>query len=108
MCLSTMASTTCLNDNEFGPVVRGCRDDFDFTVTFELTIFSLFPNSIFILVAIIRCSQLFKRVRLVHARLFLGAKLVSSQTMWTLMFVIARTNQLRSRLLRTLQFIAHD
>lgn len=72
-----MAATNCLNDDDFGPVVKGCRDDFDFTVKFELIIFSLIPCSIFILVAPLRCLQLKKRKTIVEARLFLVTKLVS-------------------------------
>jgi ATP-binding cassette subfamily C (CFTR/MRP) protein 1 len=73
-----MATTNCLNDDDFGPVVKGCRDDFDFTLKFELIIFSLVPSSIFVLVALLRCYQLYKRRKIVDAKLFLAAKLVSS------------------------------
>lgn len=73
-----MATTNCLNDDDFGPVVKGCRDDFDFTLKFELTIFSLVPSSLFILFALLRCLQLHKRRKIVDAKLFLAAKLVSN------------------------------
>ncbi|KAF2999462.1 hypothetical protein E8E13_008147 [Curvularia kusanoi] len=72
-----MAATKCLNDDDFGPVVQGCRDDFDFTVKFELIIFSLVPSSIFVLVSLLRCLQLYKRRKFVDARLFLAAKLIT-------------------------------
>jgi hypothetical protein len=72
-----MATTNCLNDHDFGPVVKGCRGDFDFTLRFELIIFSLVPSSIFVLVALLRCFQLHKRRTIVDAKLFLAAKLVS-------------------------------
>ncbi|KAJ4993969.1 Canalicular multispecific organic anion transporter 1-like protein 2 [Stagonosporopsis vannaccii] len=71
-----MATTTCLNDDEFGPIVKGCRNDFDFTVKFELIILSLVPNLIFILVALLRCLQLHKRANIVNARLFQATKLI--------------------------------
>ena len=73
-----MATTNCLNDDDFGPVVKGCRDDFDFTLKFELIIFSLVPSSLFVLVALLRCLQLHKRRKIVDAKLFLAAKLVSN------------------------------
>ena len=73
-----MATTNCLNDDDFGPVVKGCRDDFDFTLKFELIIFSLVPSSLFILLALPRCLQLHKRRKIVDAKLFLAAKLVSN------------------------------
>ena len=72
-----MAAMGCLNDDDFGPVVKGCRDDFDFTLKFELVIFSLVPSSIFILVALLRCVQLLNKKTIVGARLFLAIKLVS-------------------------------
>ncbi|KAJ8114351.1 hypothetical protein OPT61_g3746 [Boeremia exigua] len=70
-----MAVPTCLNDDNFGPVVKGCRNDFDFTIKFELIILSLVPNLIFIPVALLRCHQLYQRSNIVKARLFLAAKL---------------------------------
>lgn len=73
-----MTATGCLNDDGFGPVVKGCRNDFDFTVKFELIIFSLVPSSLFVLAAFLRCLQLYKRKRIGDARFFLIAKLVSS------------------------------
>ena len=73
-----MAVTDCLNDDGFGPVVKGCRNDFDFTFKFELIIFSLVPSLLFITVAFLRCLQLYKRKKIVDARFFLIAKLVSS------------------------------
>jgi ATP-binding cassette subfamily C (CFTR/MRP) protein 1 len=73
-----MATTNCLNDDDFGPVVKGCRDDFDFTLRFELIIFSLVPSSIFVLVALLRCFQLHKGRKIVDAKPFLAAKLVSN------------------------------
>jgi len=75
-----MTTTTCLNDQEFGPIVKGCRNDFDFTIKFELVILSLVPNLVFVLVALPRCIQLHKRLDVVSARLFQAAKLVSLST----------------------------
>ncbi|KAK3685219.1 P-loop containing nucleoside triphosphate hydrolase protein [Podospora appendiculata] len=41
----------CLDDESFGPSVRGCRDDFDFTLKFEKIFLSLIPASLFIAVS---------------------------------------------------------
>ncbi|KAF3042347.1 hypothetical protein E8E12_004074 [Didymella heteroderae] len=71
-----MAAMGCLNDDDFAPVVKGCRDDFDFTVKFELILFSLVPSSIFVLVALLRSLQIYKRKRVVNAWFFLAAKLL--------------------------------
>lgn len=37
----------CLNDNSIGPVVRGCREDFNFTVEFKKIFFLMLPSFIF-------------------------------------------------------------
>ncbi|KAF9875583.1 ABC multidrug transporter [Colletotrichum karsti] len=47
-------SFSCVNDDTLGPIVRGCRDDFDFTVRFEQVILSIVPASIFIVLALLR------------------------------------------------------
>jgi len=59
---------TCLDDSTFGPVVVGCRGDFDFTVLFEQVIFSIVPSSIFILLGIPRLVTLRKRVVILKGR----------------------------------------
>ncbi|KAF9693105.1 hypothetical protein EKO04_008679 [Ascochyta lentis] len=81
-----MASAKCLNDNDFGPVVKGCRDNFDFTIKFELIIFSLVPSSLFVAVALLRCLQLYNRPNVVNARRFLATKLVVLITYLALQF----------------------
>ncbi|KAF2788594.1 hypothetical protein K505DRAFT_366344 [Melanomma pulvis-pyrius CBS 109.77] len=70
-----MKSSTCLNDNSFGPVVEGCRDDFDFTIKFELIFFSLIPTSLFIVLAAVRISYLSQRPRIVGSVAFQVLKL---------------------------------
>ncbi|KAH7350682.1 P-loop containing nucleoside triphosphate hydrolase protein [Rhexocercosporidium sp. MPI-PUGE-AT-0058] len=37
------------NDNSFGPIVRGCRSDFDFTLLFEQAILSIGPAGLLLL-----------------------------------------------------------
>ncbi|PVH85137.1 putative multidrug resistance protein [Cadophora sp. DSE1049] len=37
------------NDNSFGPIVKGCRSDFDFTLLFEQSILSIGPAAILLL-----------------------------------------------------------
>ncbi|KFX96939.1 hypothetical protein O988_05104 [Pseudogymnoascus sp. VKM F-3808] len=67
----------CLNDDTFGPTVRGCRDDFDFTQKFERILFSAVPASIFILVAIVRVFNLAQKPRLVLATPFQLIKILT-------------------------------
>ncbi|KAK1962763.1 hypothetical protein LY78DRAFT_660931 [Colletotrichum sublineola] len=64
-----------LNDDTLGPVVRGCRDDFDFTVKFEHVFFSTVPASIFIAAALLRLFHLFRKPRLVDGAILQWIKL---------------------------------
>lgn len=63
-------------DNDFGPVVRNCRDDFDFTMLFEDTILSATPSVLMIILAAGRILYLRKRPKIVWARNFQLLKLV--------------------------------
>ena len=47
-------------DDVFGPVVSGCRQNFDFTLLFEQGILTLVPAALLLLVAPIRLLQLYK------------------------------------------------
>jgi ATP-binding cassette, subfamily C (CFTR/MRP), member 1 len=75
---ATNSSTLgCLNDNTIGPIVSGCRDDFDFTVKFEQSILSLVPSACFALLAAARIAWLSRKPRIVAAGSFQVLKLVS-------------------------------
>lgn len=67
---------TC-NDNDFGPIVRICRDGFDFTMRFEETILSMAPSMLVIFLAGGRIRSLRKRSRIISARKFQLFKFVS-------------------------------
>ncbi|KFY97582.1 hypothetical protein V500_01998 [Pseudogymnoascus sp. VKM F-4518 (FW-2643)] len=45
-------------DNTFGPVVKGCRDDFDFTLLFEQGIMTMVPAAFLLLLMLPRIYQL--------------------------------------------------
>ena len=47
-------------DDVFGPVISGCRQNFDFTLLFEQSILSLLPATLLLLVAPLRLLQLYK------------------------------------------------
>lgn len=64
------------NDNDFGPVVKNCRGDFDFTILFENTILSMSPSLLVLLAAMGRIYCLHNRSPLVLARTFQVFKLV--------------------------------
>lgn len=51
----------CLNDDAFGPAVRGCRGDFDFTLHFEQVFFTLLPASLFVVVSLARIVHLWRK-----------------------------------------------
>lgn len=70
-----MNSTSC-NDQDFGPVVKNCRNDFDFTLLFEDTVLSLTPSICSLIVAILRSAYLRKRAKVLEAREFQLYKLV--------------------------------
>ncbi|KAH8896245.1 ABC transporter [Thozetella sp. PMI_491] len=72
-----MASMDCLNDDSFGPAVRGCRGDFDFTQKFERILFSVIPGALFLLVAGARVLQLAYKPRLISAITLQFAKLLA-------------------------------
>ncbi|KAM3504353.1 hypothetical protein MY11210_008385 [Beauveria gryllotalpidicola] len=65
---------SCLNDDRLGPLVVGCRDDFDFTKTFEQLVLSIAPNIFFIVVAATRMAKLIKTSASSHAPHLLLAK----------------------------------
>ena len=67
----------CPSDLSFGPGVRGCRDDFDFTFKFQKIIFSILPASVLIASSAPRLVALIRRKRIVHGAWFQYTKLVS-------------------------------
>jgi hypothetical protein len=71
-----MSSTLCLNDDSFGPAVRGCRGDFDFTQKFERIVLSIIPASVFVACAVARIVVLWRRKRIVNGNFLKYSKLV--------------------------------
>ncbi|KAG5660849.1 hypothetical protein KAF25_002492 [Fusarium avenaceum] len=63
-----MAMSGCINDNSFGPIVEGCRGDFDFTFRFQRIILGIVPAAIFIPIALIRVAALAFRPRIVDGK----------------------------------------
>nr|RBQ90592.1 hypothetical protein FVER53263_09941 [Fusarium verticillioides] len=69
--------SACLNDDSLGPAVRGCRGNFDFTVTFEDVVFVIAPAALFICLGFSRIWTLCRRRRpLVSASAAQWSKLV--------------------------------
>ncbi|ETS76400.1 hypothetical protein PFICI_11787 [Pestalotiopsis fici W106-1] len=65
------------NDDGFGPVVRGCGRDFDFTLLFENTILSILPSALVLVVALGRTWHLYRQKKLISARMLQVVKLLT-------------------------------
>ncbi|KAK0649696.1 putative ABC multidrug transporter [Cercophora newfieldiana] len=66
MALNNSIGAACLNDESFGPSVVGCRDNFDFTRTFEQSILSIAPSVVMIVIACARLFYLSRQPIVVH------------------------------------------
>ncbi|OAA53807.1 ABC transporter, transmembrane domain, type 1 [Niveomyces insectorum RCEF 264] len=66
----------CRNDDTFGPTVRGCRGDFDFTIKFEQLFLAIIPPSVFVAVALPRLVYLWRQPAIVSGALLRTAKLI--------------------------------
>ncbi|KAK8079856.1 hypothetical protein PG997_007674 [Apiospora hydei] len=58
--MNATANCALTNDGWSGPTVQGCRDDFDFTLSFEQYIFTILPASALLIVAPLRIFHLRK------------------------------------------------
>ncbi|KAF5978111.1 ABC transporter [Fusarium coicis] len=54
----------CPSDASFGPFVKGCRGDFDFTLKFELIIFFIAPSCVFTALTFVRIFVLVSKSRI--------------------------------------------
>ncbi|KAI0391240.1 P-loop containing nucleoside triphosphate hydrolase protein [Xylariaceae sp. FL0594] len=88
--------SSCSNDDAFGPGVTGCRDNFDFTVEFELLIFSIVPAALFIFLAIWRVALLIRRPVVVYAPKLQLLKLVAIGILAALELVVLILASIRS------------
>ncbi|KAG7145577.1 ABC transporter FUM19 like protein [Verticillium longisporum] len=80
--------TSCLNDDTFGPIVRGCRDDFDFTLRFQRIILAIVPATFFLALSISRAIWLSQQPRIVSGVAFQYAKLTAITILATLQFAL--------------------
>lgn len=76
----------CKSDNSFGPAIEGCRHNFDFTVLFEQTVFTLAPSCLFIVLSLGALARKARAPIVVHAPWLLRFKLVCSSV-----FIYAET-----------------
>lgn len=73
-------ASACINDDSFGPNVRGCRGDFDFTIRFERIFLAIIPTSIFIALSIPRIAFLLQKPKIVGAVWLQFLKLVRASS----------------------------
>lgn len=66
-----------MDDASFGPIVKGCRGDFDFTLKFEKIVLSILPSVMFIALSVPRAIHLARKRRTVDGTTFQFVKLVS-------------------------------
>ena len=66
-------------ENKFGPVVRGCGTNFDFTLLFEETILFIAPLALALLLSVHRVWQLRTRPAQVRHGILGASKIVSSR-----------------------------
>ncbi|KAI1855105.1 hypothetical protein JX265_012293 [Neoarthrinium moseri] len=71
-----MDFSECDGDATFGPSVLGCRDDFDFTITFEKAILSILPAALFIVFSLLRAAYLIRRPSIVQNATLKISKLI--------------------------------
>lgn len=64
-------------DQAFGPAIRGCRSQFDFTLLFEETILTLLPCIVFILLVFFRAIALLREAPVTKTDWAVTAKTVS-------------------------------
>ncbi|KAM0566136.1 hypothetical protein ACHAP9_007633 [Verticillium nonalfalfae] len=102
--------TSCLNDDTFGPIVRGCRDDFDFTIRFQRIILAIVPATFFLALSIPRAIWLSQQPRIVSGVAFQYAKLTAAPASSLDGFAIATTavNFLVALSMLALSFFEHS
>jgi ATP-binding cassette subfamily C (CFTR/MRP) protein 1 len=74
---STAVGCSPSADWDFGPIVKSCRDDFDFTIAFEQYFFVICPAAILLVIAPLRVQYLRKLPRAITGTSLKLAKLVS-------------------------------
>ncbi|UKZ89567.1 uncharacterized protein TrAFT101_004613 [Trichoderma asperellum] len=74
--LNAMSVSVCANDDAFGPVVKGCRGNFDFTITFEKTMLSILPSACFAILAAIRLVNLSRQPHMTANILLRNVKVI--------------------------------
>ncbi|KAK7997070.1 hypothetical protein PG989_005110 [Apiospora arundinis] len=87
--MNTTAAVGCAltTDGQFGPVVQGCRDGFDFTLSFEQYIFTILPACALLIAAPPRIFHLRRLPAVVGGNLLRYSKLAALFSLATLQLV---------------------
>ncbi|KAI0130479.1 ABC transporter [Xylariales sp. AK1849] len=83
-----ISSALCVNDHSFGPAVRGCRGDFDFTVAFESIVFDIIPAGLFIVLCAARIIFLLRQPAVVNHYWMRLTKLIVTVTYAILQLIL--------------------
>ncbi|VUC22540.1 unnamed protein product [Clonostachys rosea] len=67
--MASWQAQTCPSDDTFGPIVHGCRDDFDFTLLFEHLFFTIAPCVVFIFASIYKIIQLCRLEQIANGKI---------------------------------------
>lgn len=89
-----MNRTIRSSDDNFGPVIHGYRDDFDFTLLFEDTILSIAPSILAFSFAVGRVLYLSNKPKLLSEKRFQLSKLVCNKPHRSLCFRLTLENRL--------------
>ncbi|KAL2020583.1 hypothetical protein VTK56DRAFT_8171 [Thermocarpiscus australiensis] len=87
----------CADDESFGPAVRGCRGDFDFTIKFEKIFFVLIPASIFVALCVCRLVYLARKPITVTGVVLRAAKLAAISAYGIVQLALLILSSTRSR-----------
>ncbi|KAJ4288272.1 hypothetical protein N0V88_007462 [Collariella sp. IMI 366227] len=97
----------CADDLSFGPAVRGCRGDFDFTIKFEKIFFALIPAPVFIALALSRAVYLARKPVIINGTFLRAAKLTTISIFTVLQLALLVLSGTKSHKFRTF-FIPSD
>ncbi|KAJ5951885.1 uncharacterized protein N7479_010298 [Penicillium vulpinum] len=96
----------CVDDVSFGPTVKGCRGNFDFTLKFEKIILSILPSALFIALSVPRGIYLARRPVTVRGATFRFTKLAATVIYAVLRLVLLIISSIEPSKLRDLSITA--
>ncbi|EHK21095.1 uncharacterized protein TRIVIDRAFT_192417 [Trichoderma virens Gv29-8] len=103
-----MSVSACANDDAFGPAVKGCRGNFDFTIAFEKSILSILPNACFVILAALRLASLSRQPHTTANSLLRNAKVHPETAAHALSLGAAVITLLASILAIGLSYLEHS